>query len=109
MVDFSSREKYKEVKETPSENTQVTEETQQRREEQEDIEQRVRDQQRNFLEQTVQEAEPEKIQKQELFSYQTNAPEGEYSLGENNTQKFWEEKRIQEQKKEEERRRRAVI
>ena len=52
MVDFSSREKYKEIKELPSENAEEhTEEDQQRlRREQEDIEQKVRQQQRNFLE-----------------------------------------------------------
>ncbi|MDP3728255.1 MAG: hypothetical protein Q8R18_02255 [bacterium] len=110
MVDFSPREKFKEVKDVPSENAEeTTEGNQQRLLEQEDIEQRVREQQKNFLEQQIQEADSEQIQKPEIIAYQTNASQVEYSMVDNTTQKFWEEKRMQEQKEEEERRKRSVI
>ncbi len=107
MVDFSPREKYREVKDSSSENSQeeeqVTIEERVRREEQEATQQNPR------LEQQLQAEQAEQKPQQESLSYQTSLGQTSYDTIENPMDKFWEEKKNADLKGEEERRKRSLI
>ncbi len=106
MVEFSPREKYKEVKETgteqtPEENTLSLEELRER----EAIEQKVKEtERRENLEQQVAEEETTNVSQ---ISYEPFAQQGNYDLKE--TPDLFNKQRELEEKEKEERQRRSLF
>lgn len=107
MVEFSPREKFREVKEiqdheNPSHAEHLSPEKH--------IEQRVREQEKaNLLEQEIAETSEEQTKAPEIFTYESFRTTGSYTVAENPQEKFYEEQQLQKMKEDEERRKRALI
>lgn len=107
MVEFSPREKYKEVKESTNpeneeENTLSLEELRER----EAIEQKILETKRENLEQQI-EAEQTPDQNTPQAAYEPFAQQGMYDLKQE--PEFWKEQKLQEDKEKEERQRRSLL